>query len=48
MNLPTKKKKKKKNRLTDIQNGFVVAKGKMGWGRDGLGSLKLADANSYI
>ena len=26
-----------RNRLTDIKNRLVVAKGEVGWGREGLG-----------
>ena len=36
-----------RNRLTDMENGLVVAKGrgeKVGW----MGSLGLVDANYYI
>ena len=36
-----------RNRLTDIENKFMVTKGKRGWGRDKLG-VGLADTNYYI
>ena len=32
-----KKRERNRNRLTDIENRLVVAKGEEGWGRDGLG-----------
>ena len=36
------------NRLTDIENRLVVAKGKKGWEDGWIGSLGLADASYYI
>ena len=36
-----------RNRLTDIENRLVVAKGK-GVGKGKIGSLGLADANYYL
>ena len=37
-----------KNRLTNIQNRLVVARGEGGEGEEWIGSLGLADANYYI
>ena len=36
-----------RNRLIDIENRLVVAKG-VGWGGGGIGSLGLVDADSVI
>ena len=38
----------KTERLTDIENRLVVAKGELGREREGLGVLGLVDANYYI
>ena len=37
-----------RNRLTDIENRLVVDKGEGGQGKEGIGSLRLVDANYYI